>query len=146
MSYNYKDLHIGKLIKQRVTDCEMDVIRICNFFKCTEEEIKNMYEADSLEMLIVLKWSTLLKYDFFRIYSNYLILYAPPSNSLNNKAQNNNNELPRFRKNVYTKEIIDFILDSIKNNEKTMKEVIEGYNIPKTTLYKWVKKYSTKPL
>ena len=79
------------------------------------------------------------KCDFFRIYSQHLILYAPI------KSENTNREkslLPQFRKNIYTREIIDFILERIRTNEMSKNEVIERYRIPKTTLYKWISKYS----
>ena len=47
-----------------------------------------------------------------------------------------------FRKNIYTREIIDFILEQINTNVKTPKQVVDDYNIPKTTLYKWMSKYN----
>ena len=115
--------------------------RICNFFKCKEKEVTEMYQAKSLDTEILLKWSKLLEYDFFRIYTQHLILYAPPVK----QEENENNEkssLPQFRKNIYTKEIIDFILEQISNGKMTKNEVIERYRIPKTTLYKWISKYS----
>jgi len=49
--------------------------------------------------------------------------------------------LPTFRKNIYTREIIDFILEEIHSGELSVNDVTERYNIPKTTLYKWIKKY-----
>lgn len=86
----------------------------------------------------------MLEYDFFRIYTQHLILYAPTSA----KAENTKKQkpvLPRFRKNIYTKEIIDFILEQIETKQKTIKQVIEEYKIPKTTLYKWISKYKINP-
>ena len=35
--------------------------------------------------------------------------------------------LPQFRKNIYTKEIIDFILEQISTKKMTINEVIEKY-------------------
>lgn len=49
--------------------------------------------------------------------------------------------LPTFRKNIYTKEVIDFILELIETGEKTKAQVIQEYNIPKSTLHKWIYKY-----
>ena len=63
------------------------------------------------------------------------------------KAENTKKQkpvLPRFRKNIYTKEVIDFILEQIQNKEMTKVQIIERYNIPKTTLYKWISKYNNK--
>ena len=72
----------------------------------------------------------------------HLILYAPSSaNERINKKEEQQPILPRFRKNIYTKEVIDFILEQIQNKEMTKVQIIERYNIPKTTLYKWISKY-----
>lgn len=139
---NFKDIHIGTLINQAVTERGIAMSRICNFFKCTETEIDEMYQSKSLDTELLLKWSKLLDYDFFRMYSQHLILYAPHSAERKN-AKKVKSSLPQFRKNIYTKEIIDFILERISSNEMTKAEVIEQYNIPKTTLYKWIKKHKT---
>ncbi|MGV0995554.1 transposase [Empedobacter sp. UBA7620] len=138
---NFKNIHIGILINQAVTESGIEMSRICNFFKCKEKEVTEMYQAKSLDTEILLKWSKLLEYDFFRIYTQHLILYAPPVKQEENE-NNKKSSLPQFRKNIYTKEIIDFILEQISNGKMTKNEVIERYRIPKTTLYKWISKYS----
>ncbi|MDM1552908.1 transposase [Empedobacter falsenii] len=106
---NFKDIHIGKLIYLAVKEGDIEKTRIVNFFKCTEKEIEEMYLKKSLDTELLLKWSKLLKYDFFRLYSQHLLLYSPPEQ----KIITNNSQLPNFRKNLYTKEIIDYILEKI---------------------------------
>ena len=76
---NFKDIHIDYFINQRVTENGIEISRICNFLKCTEKEISKMYQSKSLDTELLLRWSKLLEYDFFRIYSQHLILYAPIS-------------------------------------------------------------------
>ena len=140
---NFKSIHIGILINKAVTESGIEMSRICNFFNCTEDEVIEMYQQENLPTDILLKWSKLLEYDFFRIYSQHLILYAPTSA----KAENTKKQkpvLPRFRKNIYTKEIIDFVLEQINTKKMTKTEVMERYGIPKTTLYKWISKYNNK--
>ena len=138
---NFKNIHIGTLIHQAVTESGIAMSRICNFMKCEEEEVKQIYLQENLSTDILLKWSKLLEYDFFRIYSQHLILYAPVSaDNENTKTQKTN--LPQFRKNIYTKEIIDFILEQVSSGEMTKTQVMEKYKIPKTTLYKWISKYN----
>lgn len=139
---NFKEIHIGTLINRIVIERRIESLRICNFMKCTEEEIQKTYETKSFDAEILLKWSKLLEYDFFRLYSQHLILYAPPS-AIREKAKQENRKtaLPQFRKNIYTKEIIDFILEQISSGEMTKNQIIERYNIPKTTLYKWISKH-----
>ncbi len=131
------------MIKKRVNELEMDISRIINFFKCSEEELHEMYNAESLDTKLLLRWSKLLEYDFFRIYSQHLILFSPPArqNIKQNQSIKKSEILPQFRKKIYTQEIIDFILELIETKTKTKLQVINEYNIPKTTLYKWIEKY-----
>ena len=131
---NFKNIHIGSIILQRVNECNIENTRICNFLKCNEIDLQKMYSSESLESKILLRWSKLLEYDFFRIYSQHLILFSPPNQT------DKRNSLPQFRKNLYTKELIDFIVDKIKTDKMTTKQVIENYRIPKTTLHKWLEK------
>ncbi|MDQ1095256.1 MULTISPECIES: transposase [Chryseobacterium] len=140
---NFKQIHIGKLIEQRVQETQIELTRICKFFDCTEKEIAQMYEAENLYADFILKWCKLLEYDFFRIYSQHLILYAPIDNQKYENKKTGKLALPSFRKNIYTKEIIEFVIELIRNETKTTSQITEEYNIPKTTLYKWLQKYST---
>ena len=144
----FKDIHIGQMIEKEVTESGIELSRICNFFKCPEEEIQEMYTQENLSTVVLLKWCKLLEYDFFRIYSHHLILYAPVSaprektKGLPRSAHNDRKTtLPQFKKNIYTKEIIDFILEQISSGEMTKIQVMEKYRIPKTTLYKWISKH-----
>ncbi len=127
------------MIEKRVSELKMEMPRISNFFQETDEDICEMYLKENLPTDILLKWSKLLKYDFFRIYSQHLVLYAPPMGA--EKKEGKKTGLPQFRKNIYTKEVIDFILDQMTTGEMTKTQVMERYRIPKTTLYKWVSKY-----
>lgn len=139
----FKNIHIGSLINKRVTEYGIDISRICNFFKCEINEIEKMYSAESLDSNTLLRWSKLLGYDFFRIYSQHLILYSPQSNVIKNTMGSDHHLIhpPQFRKNIYTKELIDFILELLETKEKTKQQIIDEYKIPKTTLYKWIEKY-----
>ncbi|CAD0218248.1 transposase [Chryseobacterium sp. JV274] len=138
---DFKKIDIGKMIKEKVTENEIDMARICNFFKFTVAEIQKMYKSQSLDCEILLKWSKLLEYDFFRIYSQHLILYSPPSKG-KVKTEKTKPSVPEFRKNIYTKEMIDFIIERIETGEMTRNQIIERYRIPKTTLFKWIDKYN----
>ena len=139
---NFKNIHIGQMIEKRVTESGIEISRLCNFMKFTEEEITKTYNEENLPTDVLLKWSKILEYDFFRIYSQHLILYAPPSaNENKSKKENQKSTVPQFRKNIYTNEIIDFILDQVNTGKMTKNEVINRYRIPKTTLYKWISKY-----
>lgn len=140
---NIKEIHIGKAIETRWKEIGIPMERVCNFFKLKEEDILEMLQQKSIDCDSLLKWSKLLEYDFFRLYSQHLILYAPPSSQhISENKDKLKSSLPVFRKNIYTKEIISFIIGQINNKEKTKQQVIEEYKIPKTTLYKWISKYN----
>jgi len=141
---NFKEIHMGLLIEKRVSEKEIEITRISKFLGCTENEITKMYKSKDLNTEILLRWSKLLEYDFFRIYSQHLMLYAPSNNSVKavtGIGEKKNSSLPVFRKNIYTRDVILFILEMITSGEKTISQIISEYRIPKTTLYKWINKY-----
>ncbi|PKF72472.1 transposase [Chryseobacterium sp. PMSZPI] len=141
---NFKNIHIGELIHTKLKEDEIPMERVEQFMRCTTPEVKEMLLQENLSTEILLKWSKLLEYDFFRLYSQHLILFAPPKSvgfNKNEKQEKQKSALPQFRKHIYTKEIIDFVVGQIINHKKTKQEVMDEYNIPKTTLYKWLKKY-----
>ncbi|MDN3693676.1 transposase [Chryseobacterium tructae] len=140
---NLKKIHIGKLIQIRVEEKEIDLARLCNYFKCTEDELKRIYQSEGISTALLLQWSTLLEYDFFRLYSQHLIFYSPLNIHNSQKDAGLKTSLLQFRKNIYTIEMIGFILEMIGSGIKTKQQVITEYRIPKTTLYKWIEKYSS---
>ncbi|WP_370647736.1 transposase [Chryseobacterium sp. MA9] len=113
----FKDIHIGDLIQKRVEETGFSPDRLLNFMQCSHKELAEMYKSKSLDVEILLKWSKLLTY-FFRIYSQHLLLYSPPlSSDYYKKSKQKKTQLPKFRKNIYTVEMIDFILNLLKTNE-----------------------------
>lgn len=139
MQFNFKDIFIGNLIEKRVQELEISSQRICDFLKIEEKQLTQLYSQENISTDILLKCSKLLDYDFFRIYSQHLLLYAPPA-SINYKKPEQGNT-PQFRKSLYTTEIIDFILELIETKQMDKSEIISRYNIPRSTLYKWIKKH-----
>ncbi|RNA61422.1 transposase [Chryseobacterium nematophagum] len=140
---DFKNIHIGKLIAIKAAESEMTFTRMCNYMKCSQEKLEEMFESKSIQAEDVLRFSKLFQYDFFRIYSHHLILYSPAEAI---KKEPISSKLPNFRKRIYTKEIVDFILELVETGVKTKKQVIEDYKIPKTTLYKWIDKHQRKLL
>lgn len=139
---NFKDIHIEELIEKRLAETKIEISRACSFLNSSEEEISDMLKRKDMDSELLLRWSKLLEYDFFRIYSQHLILHAPVAKqSMKKSNEKEKSNLPLFRKNIYTSEVIYFILELIETKEKTVLEVINDYNIPKTTLYKWIRKY-----
>ena len=142
MKMDLKDIHIGEIIYKRVKEIGIDLDRICNNMNLQKDEIENMYKQETLETKALLKWCKLLEYDFFRLFSQHLILYTSPKGS--DTQLKVSAELPQFRKNLYTKDVIFYILDVIESKEKTKLQVIEDYKIPKSTLNRWINKYKNR--
>lgn len=138
---NFKDIHIGQFVEKLVSETNLERSRISSSLHCSDEDIEKLYQSKSLDTDVVLCLSKLLEYDLFRIYSQHLILYSPPKRVGNHQKQEKKTQLPQFRKNIYTKEVIDFILTLISTGKMTKHQVISEYRIPKTTLYKWISKY-----
>lgn len=61
---NFKNIHIGQMMRETIAESGTEMSRICNIFNCTEEEIQSMLDSESLDTEILLKWSKLLEYDF----------------------------------------------------------------------------------
>lgn len=141
MIFDVKNIHVGSVIYEKVLEKEIGIERIQDFFKCSQDDIQKMYKSKSMDTEILLKWCKLLKYDFFRIYVQHLILFSPHTKM---NSETKKTDTPVFRKNIYSKEIIDFILELLDKKQKTKSQIIEEYRIPKTTLYKWLAKYSNK--
>ena len=142
---NYKKIHIGKLIGLKVIESGVKTSYICKFFKCDVNEINKRYESDTLDTEILLSWCKLLEYDFFRVYTQHLILYSPTAKICLSTEDDKVKKPARIelRKNLYTVEIIAFIMEKISSGEMTKLQIIDRYGIPKTTLYKWVAKYDS---
>lgn len=58
---NFKNIHIGSVIQEQVKLQQIAMQKICKFFDCSEEEVEMMYQKNSLDAEILLKWSMLLK-------------------------------------------------------------------------------------
>jgi len=145
---NLINIHIGNLIKLVVQEKNIEIEKISKYFDCNDKEIDEIYKEKSLDTEILLKWSKLLEYDFFRIYTQHLISYSPRSAGQKIKIKSRSSQkkslIPEFRKNIYTSELINFILELIDNGEKSKQQIIEEYRIPKTTLQNWITKYKKR--
>lgn len=144
MAGNFKNIHIGKLIERRMQECEVARERAAAFLNVSEEEIEEMYTQKTVDSYILLRWSKLLQYDFFRIYSQHLILYAPQDINSVTRKKNIDSKLPVFKKNVYTQEVILYLVSLVEKGAKTFKELQNEYNIPSTTIFRWYDKYAKK--
>lgn len=97
---NFIDINMGKLLEERVNECNISLSYLSNFFKCSEKEIKEIFESKTLNCDLLLSWCKILEYDFFRIYSHHIILYSPPATNKFDVKDNEKSSLPSFRKNI----------------------------------------------
>ncbi|WP_312297900.1 transposase [Chryseobacterium sp.] len=137
---NFRDFFIGKLIEDRCKELNISMDRISRNFNLDNDEIGKLLKQKTIDTDCLLKWSKFLDYDFFRLYSQHLILYSPVVGKHKDGGFKETG-LPSFRKNIYTTELIEFIIERIEKGQMTKQQVINRYGIPKTTLYKWIVKY-----
>ena len=52
---NFKHIHIGQMIEKIVAESGIEMPRICNFMKFTEEEITKTYNEENLPTDVLLK-------------------------------------------------------------------------------------------
>ena len=141
MHKNFKNIHMGRLIGRYMQECGIDVQRAASFLKVDEEELEQMYTRKSLDCETLLRWSKLLKYDFFRIYSQHLILYSPQDANITRRKKEVKSGLPDFKKNIYTEEVILYLVELVTNGKMTYKQIQTEYNIPSSTVLRWKHKY-----
>ena len=70
---NFKEIHIGELIRKIVKEDQLDPYKLCSYLEISEVELSQMYHSKSLDSELLLKWSKLIKYDLFRVYSQHLL-------------------------------------------------------------------------
>lgn len=139
---NLRELHIGNVISEYIEKEGVKINEVVRKLNVSKHKVISMLHSKSIETDDLLKWSKFFNIDFFRLYSGHLILHHGISGITPKKAENGERkEKLMIRKNVYTFEIKKFIIDQVKNNELTIQDAIKKYNIPKTTIYKWIRQY-----
>ena len=143
--HDYKDIHIGRHIRKLVELKGVSNSRACMFLKCSVNEIERMYLQKSIDSEMLLKWSKLLEYNLFMFYHSHLQIYSPKASVAKLKVRKKvMNTHYTFKKNLYSPEIIDWILSKIHDKELSVMDVVNKYSIPKTTVYRWKKKIRKK--
>lgn len=137
-----KKINIGKLIQEVCKNKQLTESRIENFFSMPYSEIEKMYQQEHISSELLLKWSKLLKYDFFRIYSSHLINYHGISAKIKSENAIIESGL-QIRKNLYTPEIKEFIIQKVQSGKMSTTEAIERYGVGRTTLFRWLAKEKT---
>jgi hypothetical protein len=133
---DFKKIHLGKVIKDLVQELDISEEFIMQRIKCDKNMLQSYYKSENIDVKSMLKWSKILRFDLFRLYSMHLMLHHGISMKPKNKQIKKELGL---RKNVYTHEMKIFIINQIRNNAITISGAIEKYSIPKTTIYKWLK-------
>lgn len=148
MITNFKHINIGSLLQLRLEELDISIARAALFLEIDEDEVINTFGCETIPTDMLLKWSKLLQYDFFRIYTQHLILYAPqdPKAAKRKKEDSQKSSLPVFKKNIYTNEVINYLIQLVESGKKSYKEIQDEYNIPATTILRWANKYGNKKL
>lgn len=65
-------IHIGKLIKDRFSKSELSIDEFADLIGCNRDNAYNIFRRERLHTDQLLKISKILKFDFFRVYSEYI--------------------------------------------------------------------------
>jgi hypothetical protein len=134
---NLRDIHIGNLLQECVNNEGIKSNDLIRKMKISKHKLMATFASKSIETEDLLKWSKFFNIDFFRLYSGHLILHHGISGIAPKKTEKTTKI--HIRKNVYTLEIKQFVLSQIESNELSITDAISKYNIPKSTIYKWVR-------
>ena len=139
---NFKEIHIGQHLKRISEFKNLSITRACAFLECSKKDIEDMYAQPSMDSQLLLKWCKLLNYNFFMFYHTHLQIYKPQASTTKLKDNQLEEELKPyvFRKNLYSPELIDWVLEQLRSQKLSAKDIIDKYQIPKTTLYRWKKR------
>lgn len=140
MSVDFKNIHIGKHIKELVSLKNISDERIYRFFKKEFIDLDKLYRLESIDSNELLMWSKLLKYNLFYFYNSHLQIHSPDSARCTVKSIEKVKSTYSFSKNYYSNEVIQFIVDLHLKKNKPISLIIKEYNIPKTTIHRWIKK------
>lgn len=139
-SFN-RNIHIGSIIKEVIQEKKVNIEELKLKIGYSTFAINNLFDSKSIDSMELLKWSKALRYDFFRLYSSHLMFHHGISNSPSKKLDTIEIEGVQIQKNAYTKELVQFLVNKVRNYEMNSSQVINQYGIPKTTFYKWLQKY-----
>ncbi|MCT4664596.1 MAG: helix-turn-helix domain-containing protein [Flavobacteriales bacterium] len=79
------------------------------------------------------------------IYHTHLQMFTPSAATTKIASKPKNQEIQKsysFKKNLYSPEIIKWILEQIESKKMSVSQIIDRYSIPRTTIYRWKKKYA----
>ena len=142
MNENLKYIPLGSWIQTRIEECGLDIHTVAESLHTSTSELQVLFQKESVQSGILLKFCKLLSYDFFRIYTQHLILYAPQEQRIaKRKSKTQKQYSTSFVKNIYTQEVISYLIELSEKGKKTYKQLSEEYNIPPTTLTRWADKY-----
>lgn len=137
-----KKIHIGQKIRERADFLQIPSERLAERLSIPVSALNEVFSKETIDTGLLLKISKRLNYDFFRLYTGHLIVYAPSSaTSKIKEPRQKMNVAFDFRKNVYTPEIIAYFIRKLEKQEISIGEIISKYKIPKSTIYRWKTKY-----
>ena len=85
------DLHIGKLIKDKLQEQQVSVIKFASKINTTRENVYGIFKRKSIDTEMLIKISIALQFNFFTIISDSTNTYLnKPDNALNNEVSKSN--------------------------------------------------------
>jgi hypothetical protein len=134
------DINIGKLVENVLSIRRISIYEASKHLKLNEDKILKILKLRNIDVLTLVKLSIFLKYNFFRIYTDYLTKNSLIMNNPKEKLPSVKIDGIREKNNLYSKEFVKSLLDKFHSDELTVKDIESIYNVPRTTILYWIKK------
>jgi hypothetical protein len=109
------DLHIGELIKDKLKEQQISVIKFASLINTTRENVYGIFKRKSIDTDMLIKISITLKYNFFLDISDTTNNYLNIPNNYFNSSNNTEVLIKEFdfitRENALLKELIRLLKD-----------------------------------
>lgn len=109
------EIHIGKVIKEKVNESQLSVIKFAFIINTTRENVYGIFKRKSIDTELLIKISKALNYNFFETIFEAMNSELNSNNKISNNANQNVNSGNEFeyikRENVLLKDVIRLLKD-----------------------------------
>ena len=74
---NTNNISIGRILQEEVFQMNISLYELSEKMYLSEKTLLNLFDSKSIEVSLLYKWSSVLKIDFFEIYSQNLSINEP---------------------------------------------------------------------
>ena len=114
-------IHIGQIIKERVTEKRLSQEALGKMINTTKQNVGNIYKRRSIDTQLLLKLCVVLEYNFFEVYYNE----EPLKTMRQKEVEAFNNEIRALQITIRQKDERIRDLEEIMNSNKKVISLLE---------------------